>query len=250
MLLLAYLLQRHRTWRRCTLRIFTVVQVVHVVSIHPKFVCLYERNRVITSSMQYSIETKQTTRTFRITYHPPTPTPPCTHGRMFTQGSERDVLKTQMELTHYLQALRIKADVHVVGLDLQDLAEYGEDWTIRRKHAHPPDQRRLAGAFGGGGGGDGGGGQPHPAGPGRSSFSTFGQLGGGASHIDEGSKIKRAIVMHSRDSALVLINLPPPPKSAWVNPMPYFRLVEALTDELQRVIFVYGSGAEVLSTQL
>ena len=59
------------------------------------------------------------------------------------------MLKTQTELTHYLQALRIKAEVHVVGLDLQDLGEWGEDWTIRRKHAQPPvDQRSLAGAFG------------------------------------------------------------------------------------------------------
>lgn len=164
------------------------------------------------------------------------------------------MLKTQMELTHYLLQLRIKAEVHVVGLDLQDIGGWAEDWTIRRKHGQPPDQRSLAGAFGGGGGG-----QPQPAVPERpqpqptvpqSVSSASGQLGGGASHIDEGSKIKKAIVSHSRDSALVLINLPPPPKSAWVDPMPYFRLVEALTGELQRVILVYGSGAEVLSTQL
>lgn len=160
-----------------------------------------------------------------------------------TQGSERDVLKTQLELTHYLQALRIKAEVHVVGLDLQDMGEYGEDWTIRRKHAQPAAEQRssLSGAFAGGG-------QAQSADPPPSS-SASGRLGG-TSHIDEGSKIQKAIVMHSRESALVLINLPPPPKSAWVDPMPYFRLVEALTGELQRVILVYGSGAEVLTTSL
>lgn len=60
-------------------------------------------------------------------------------------------------------------------------------------------------------------------------------------------KIRRAILEHSINSSLVLINLPPPPKGAWKDPESYFHLVEELTGELSRVVLVYGSGAEVLT---
>lgn len=58
------------------------------------------------------------------------------------------MVRTQLELTHYLQALRIKAEVHVVGLEVQDMGEYGEDWTVRRRRTEgPAQQRSLTGVF-------------------------------------------------------------------------------------------------------
>jgi hypothetical protein len=248
LILVAYLLQRHATWRHCILRIFTVVQVgVELCNsrVGPGSCCLFLSFFPLNQPNACSSHRQHT---------------PCnTHA----QGGERDVLKTQLELTHYLQALRIRAEVHVVGLDLQDMGEYGEDWTVRRRRNEKVDQQRsaLAGVFG----------EAQPAGTAEASYATGGATQqqppppplqpapapapgpaalGGAAHIDEGSKIQRAIVENSRDSALVLVNLPPPPKSAWVDPVPYFKLVEHLTGELPRVILVYGSGVECLTTYI
>jgi hypothetical protein len=211
MILLAYLLQRNATWRLTTLRIFTFVQ------------------------------------------------------------KGQDVLKTEGELAAYLQALRIKAEVKVISLEVEEMGAYGADWTVRR------ERRGEGTAAGGGGGGEGGSGRKlrdmflDPAMDGKkdtngSSSSSSSTLppplpslphrapapaqGIARATFDEGSKIQQAILENSRDSALVLLNLPPPPKSSWLEPLSYFRLVEHLTGELSRVVLVYGSGAEVLSTRL
>lgn len=217
MILLAYLLQRNATWRLTTLRIFTFVQ------------------------------------------------------------KGQDVLKTQGELAAYLQALRIKAEVHVISLEVEEMGAYGADWTVRR------ERRGEGAAAGGGGRGEGGSGRKlrdmflDPAMEGKkgtngnscSSSSNSSSTappppplpplphrapapaqGIARTTFDEGSKIRQAILENSRDSALVLLNLPPPPKSSWLEPQSYFRLVEHLTGELSRVVLVYGSGAEVLSTRL
>jgi len=189
----------------------------------------------------------------------------------FVQNGQ-DVLKTEGELATYLQALRIKAEVHVISLEVEEMGAYGTDWTVRR------ERRGEGAAAGGGGGGEGGSGRKlrdmflDPAmeakkdSNGSSSSSSSSTLppplpplprrapvpaqGIARTTFDEGSKIRQAILENSRDSALVLLNLPPPPKCSWLEPQSYFRLVEHLTGELSRVVLVYGSGAEVLSTRL
>ena len=177
------------------------------------------------------------------------------------------------DLTHYLHILRIPADVRVVSLDFSDMGAYGTDWTIRRQKrdagGRTPgrSQPSLASLFV-----DPRSTEPLPSvkeegkstglGLGLGSESGVGLgLGLGqptaaeaprpaaASHQDDQGhvRIRRAIVEHSSDAALVLINLPPPPKTSWADPLSYFQLVEYLTTGLSRVVYVYGSGAEVLS---
>ncbi len=168
--------------------------------------------------------------------------------RIFTfVQSGQDVFKTQLELGAYLQALRIKAEVHVLSLEVADMGAYGEDWTVRRARRGEQNKgdRKLGDLFADPAldktnGNNGSTRLPSPVAQPMPASTAF----------DEGSKIRQAIVENSRESALVLLNLPPPPKSSWLEPESYFRLVEHLTEGLQRVVLVYGSGSECLSTHI
>lgn len=153
----------------------------------------------------------------------------------------------------------------MVSLHAADMGDYLGDWTVRRERASvrtaPPTASSL---FGSGEGKDdeqvpGN----DPASRGSTTTGVWGPAGapGGEEgrrrrlrlrHMVSGGleshlRIRHAIVSRSRDAALVLLNLPPPPRSCWADPCSYFKLCDYLTNGLHRVLFVYGSGTEVLS---
>lgn len=170
------------------------------------------------------------------------------------------------------QAVRIRAEVHVVSFAKADLEAFSTDWTVRRKRTEGVTHRSLSDLFI----------DPtatpaadaptiiangppdlpamEPAHP-NALFASAAvpavvKAAGGVNgtlptspdaEFQRQIKIRHAILEHSRNAAMILINLPPPPKAAWSQPLNYFKLVESLTADLPRVVFVYGSGTEVLS---
>lgn len=153
-----------------------------------------------------------------------------------------------------MQAVRIKAEVHVVHFQMGDLEDFTTDWTVRRRRTEVVTQKQqnLADMFEAPRQEPEAPAAPHTNGNGSQRgpirpLHITAQPATGEAEYQRQVKIRQAIVEHSAEAAVVLVNLPPPPKTAWNHPLMYFKLVDCLTADLPRVVFVYGSGTEVLS---
>ncbi|TMS39211.1 hypothetical protein L596_005775 [Steinernema carpocapsae] len=61
-------------------------------------------------------------------------------------------------------------------------------------------------------------------------------------------RLNEVILEHSRDSQLVLMNLPRPPRDDLDKLDDYIHYLEVLSDNVKRVMFVRGAGQEVITT--
>lgn len=59
-------------------------------------------------------------------------------------------------------------------------------------------------------------------------------------------RLNQKLLEHSGQSQLVVLNLPRPPKSQ-IGLHNYVEYMDALTDKLERVLLVRGSGKEVIT---
>jgi len=152
--------------------------------------------------------------------------------RLFTVVKRcENIGRVKKDLSKYLQALRIPAEVHVVSLGAQHMGDYATDWTIRRRKSIEDSEDlkrpRLQSIFES---------TETPA-----SFTTTlpkfspppplpSEINRQSSKgLDSHLRIHRVIMEHSMQSCLVLLNLPPPPKSTVHDPVSYFHLVSCLS---------------------
>ena len=61
-------------------------------------------------------------------------------------------------------------------------------------------------------------------------------------------KLNRVIQEYSADSQLILLSLPKPPKRVPDLVDSYLGYIEALTENMSRVLLISGSGKEVITT--
>uniref|UniRef100_A0A183EVQ6 SLC12 domain-containing protein n=1 Tax=Gongylonema pulchrum TaxID=637853 RepID=A0A183EVQ6_9BILA len=66
-------------------------------------------------------------------------------------------------------------------------------------------------------------------------------------HLETIKRFNEVIVENSGESQLVLLSLPRPPKRKEKVLSHYMLYVDALTESLQRILFISGSGKEVIT---
>jgi len=138
--------------------------------------------------------------------------------RLFTviKHSE-NVGKVSRELQGYLKALRIRAEVHVVSLDVKEMGDYVGDWTIRRRSKGKSKSVDSVFALGE---------REEVAEHLLAEEPKFQHLRRKTSAGLRGHHaIRRLVYTHSKDSELVLLNLPPPAIDTVDDPLSYFQLV-------------------------